>query len=341
MRVAWIVYGSLAQPTGGYIYDRLVIAGLREAGVEVEVVSIEPGDSPSLVHDYVRKTNTELLVGDGLAMRELAPLFECSPVPSVLLIHHLTSWELEIEPSLADRQLEARAIEASDAIVCTSQATRARLKTEFPSRSAEVVVPGADRLPRVARSKHPSDRVRLVVIGSVIPRKRIDWILDALEGTDIELDVIGDFHRDPIHAADVRKRIERLSNVTLCGVLDDASLAKKLSEADALISASSLEGYGMGLAEALHAGVPLIAHRSAALPELIGDESVALLFDDRTDLEHALRRFARDEALRARMQSRARSRSLPSWRSTISSFHAVLRGVSETRARARSSGRER
>src|SRR5262245_26045360 len=98
MRVAWIVYGSLAEPTGGYIYDRLVVEGLREAGVEVEVVSIEPGDAASLVHDRVRKTNPELLVGDGLAMHELAPLFERSTTPSVLLIHHLTSWELEIEP---------------------------------------------------------------------------------------------------------------------------------------------------------------------------------------------------------------------------------------------------
>ena len=38
VRIAWIVYGDLDQPTGGYVYDRLVVEGLRAGGDEVEVV---------------------------------------------------------------------------------------------------------------------------------------------------------------------------------------------------------------------------------------------------------------------------------------------------------------
>jgi len=38
LRVAWVVYGSLDQVSGGYIYDRLVIEHLRMLGDSVTVV---------------------------------------------------------------------------------------------------------------------------------------------------------------------------------------------------------------------------------------------------------------------------------------------------------------
>jgi len=42
MRLAWVLDGDLAQRTGGTIYDREVVDGLRRAGDEVRVVSL-PG----------------------------------------------------------------------------------------------------------------------------------------------------------------------------------------------------------------------------------------------------------------------------------------------------------
>ena len=47
MKIAWVLYGSLEQRTGGTIYDAEVVRGLRRAGDEVQVVSIEPGGAPA------------------------------------------------------------------------------------------------------------------------------------------------------------------------------------------------------------------------------------------------------------------------------------------------------
>ena len=38
MRIAWLIYGKLAQLTGGYLYDARIIDGMRAAGDEVVVV---------------------------------------------------------------------------------------------------------------------------------------------------------------------------------------------------------------------------------------------------------------------------------------------------------------
>jgi hypothetical protein len=41
--VTFAVPGSLDQPTGGYKYDRRVIAGLRRRGCEVDVIDLGDG----------------------------------------------------------------------------------------------------------------------------------------------------------------------------------------------------------------------------------------------------------------------------------------------------------
>ena len=43
MRIAWVLYGSLEQRTGGTIYDAEVVHGLERAGDEVELVSLDEG----------------------------------------------------------------------------------------------------------------------------------------------------------------------------------------------------------------------------------------------------------------------------------------------------------
>ena len=70
VRIAWIVYGSLEQVSGGYIYDRLVVEQLRALGDSVTVVSLTPGQTelPDL------RAGFDVLVGDELCFRELVPL---------------------------------------------------------------------------------------------------------------------------------------------------------------------------------------------------------------------------------------------------------------------------
>jgi 6-pyruvoyltetrahydropterin/6-carboxytetrahydropterin synthase len=131
MRVAWIVYGDLAQPTGGYVYDRLMVDGLRLRGDEVEVVGLVENAREDGTMGRLGDAGFHAIVGDALCARELGHAFEQvgRGTVRVLLVHHLTSWEVECADRDALRAMEARAVAASDHLVVTSDTSAARLAT--------------------------------------------------------------------------------------------------------------------------------------------------------------------------------------------------------------------
>lgn len=212
MRIAWVLYGSLEQRTGGTIYDAEVVAGLRRAGDDVHVLSLDAGEPegprgfavtlpPLAKVATVAKTGLALarrveaiapnvVVGDELCFAELAVAFRmlgrrgrpATAPKRVLLVHHLTAWETELAPlrRRVVRAGERLAIEASDWLVTTSQTTRERLVREEVRERIEVVRPGADRLTRLSDGVElgvgpgaSPDAVRFVFVGAVVPRKRV------------------------------------------------------------------------------------------------------------------------------------------------------------------------
>jgi glycosyltransferase involved in cell wall biosynthesis len=91
---------------------------------------------------------------------------------------------------------------------------------------------------------------------------------------------------------------------------------------------SALEGYGIVLGEALHAGVPLIAARVGAAEDLIERTQAGLCFlpGDARALAGVLGEFVSHPALRAKLRAQASSAAatLPTWRETVSRFRSTL-----------------
>jgi len=334
MRIAWIVYGALEQPTGGYIYDAAIVSRLRAAGDWLEILSIAAGSDPAQLARTLMDARCDAIVGDALAARELGGAFpRCDErAARVLLVHHPTSWECEVSNAQALREDEARAIAASDHLVATSAWTAGRVASEF-GRTPDVVTPGSDRLERLGRLRGADERVVLAFVGGVIPRKRLALLLEAMDqaSPNLELRVIGDLTRDPAYAASIRDSLERRhglrNRVALLGLADNHTLAREFALADALVLPSSLEGYGMVLSEALHAGVPVIATRRGPIAEVVGPGECALLFDgDANALAVELTRFGSEPVLRERMRlaAEARALALPTWDHAAASFRNVL-----------------
>lgn len=335
LRVAWVIYGSLDQVSGGYIYDRLVVEQLRELGDAVTVVSLTPnsGALPAL-----RGDDYDVVVGDELCFRELGPLFRGAPagLRRVLLIHHLTAWEhapsLERDALLA---LERVAIDAADGYVATSRVTAERLQREGLRGEVIVAEPGADRFERPAYPglEPTNPRLRLLFVGNIMPRKRVLELAQAftrLSLANSELYLVG-AELEPDYARDVRAVIARArveSRVRWLGSLDGAGVAEQLSFADVLVLPSALEGYGMVLSEALWAGVPIIAARVGAAEELVSRSGAGLLFEpnDLFGLSTTLERFVADRELRAELRRAAAQSAehLPRWRDTALSVRATL-----------------
>lgn len=334
MRVAWVVYGSLEQVSGGYIYDRLVVERLRALGDTVTVVSLDPNG----VVPVLRGDDYDVLVGDELCFRELVPLFRSAArgLRRVLLIHHLTAWEhapgARHDELLA---LERAAIEAADACIATSRLTAARLAREHLTSNATVAEPGADRFERPvnAGGTRHDEPLRMLFVGNIFPRKRVFELAEAfaaLEDERAELVLVG-AELEPSYARDVRATIARAgatNRVHWFGSLDAAGVAEQLSLATVLVLPSALEGYGIVLGEALWAGVPIIAARVGAAEELVRRTSAGLLYepDDASGLRAALGRFAGDGELRARLRRAASvaAEKLPRWRDTALAVRATL-----------------
>ena len=335
LRVLWVVYGSLDQVSGGYIYDRLVVEHLRALGDDVTIVSLEPNAESLPTLD---SGNYDVLVGDELCFRELGPLFRAAPrgLKRVLLIHHLTAWEHEPGATRDELlALEKSAIDAADACIVTSRITADRLESERLTRRALVAEPGADRFERPpSAGQEPSGaRLRLLFVGNILPRKRVLELARAfaeLSSEQAELVLVG-AELSPSYARDVRAviaRAEVTERVRWLGSLDSAGVAEQLALAEALVLPSALEGYGMVLSEALWSAVPIIAARVGAAEELVNRTSAGILYepDDVSGLGAALASFVGDSELRARLRLAAwqSAEQLPRWRDTALAVRATL-----------------
>lgn len=341
MRIAWIVYGALDQTTGGYIYDRLVVERLRARGDAVEVVSLDPAPRSRALAGLalarrLARIDPAVVVGDELCFPELGPAFAVLPrrIARALLVHHLSAWELPPGARRAALSLaEAAVIRLCDAHLATSATTAARLRRELGLARVDVATPGADRLPLLPRARRDGGPLRLLFVGSFIPRKRLLELLAAFErvgSAHATLVLIGDAARDPAYAGQVRRAIAGSAflraRVSAPGVLGDEALAAELAAADALVLPSSLEGYGMVLTEAVRAGVPVLAARAGAIAEAVHDGAEALLWDDVEGPAPALARFLEDGALRASMSRAAavRAATLPTWDGAAAAVRAAL-----------------
>jgi glycosyltransferase involved in cell wall biosynthesis len=113
-------------------------------------------------------------------------------------------------------------------------------------------------------------------------------------------------------------RLERLSRdlglggrVEFLGHVDFARLAGEYRRADVFCLPSRQEGFGIVFLEAMAAGLPIVAARAAAVPEVVSDgESGILVGPDRPDdLAAALDRLLSDPAERLRMGEAGRRRA--------------------------------
>jgi len=121
------------------------------------------------------------------------------------------------------------------------------------------------------------------------------------------------------------------SHVHYLGPVGDDELRGLYGGAAAFIFLSLHEGFGIPCLEALKCGVPLIAARSGAVPEIVGD--AALLVDNPTDayaVADAIRRVLEDTTLRRTMVEIGQARAAQfSWSRSANQVVALYRALLE------------
>jgi glycosyltransferase involved in cell wall biosynthesis len=158
----------------------------------------------------------------------------------------------------------------------------------------------------------PHDGTVLVAVGRLTPQKAFDVLLDALAElpAEVRLVLVGDGEE---HAA-LRAQATTLrvsERVTITGWTDRVS--GYLAQADIFVLPSRSEGFPLAIAEAMLAGLPVVATAVGSVPEAVVDGETGLLVgkDDRAALAAALRKLVDDAALRRRMGQRGRVVAAP------------------------------
>jgi glycosyltransferase involved in cell wall biosynthesis len=96
--------------------------------------------------------------------------------------------------------------------------------------------------------------------------------------------------------------------VRLTGEVSDAALAAYFGVADAYLSLSLHEGFGVPLVEAMAAGVPVVARAAGAVAGTVGEGALLLAGGDPSYVAAALHRVVSDGDLRRRLMAAGRER---------------------------------
>jgi glycosyltransferase involved in cell wall biosynthesis len=339
-RFVFAVPGDLATPTGGYAYDRRVVAELMHLGWDVQVADIG-GDFPRPSSAALGRAATRLLavpkgtpiVVDGLAfgvLPELAAELHREH-PLIALVHHALALETGISPdeAAAFHRSERAALAHTDQVIATSPSTARCLAADYGVAAERLTVAPPGSEPRARAPRRTGATVALLAVGSLVRRKGYDVLVAALARlADLpwRLTIAGDPTRSPATAAALDADIRRIGlagRITLAGAVSDSELEALHTQTDLFVLASRFEGYGMAFASALAHGLPVIGTTAGAIPETVPAGAGVLVPPDDVDaLAAALRRLIADSAERERLAAAARAAAarLPTWRQSAELF---------------------
>ncbi len=303
MRIGFVIYGSLETRSGGYLYDRKLVAHLRGQGDEVVIFS-QPWRNyarhllqnfDSAFFDDLARSPLDVLIQDELNHPSLfwfnPRLKQRISYPIVSLVHHLRSDEAHSRLSTSlYRRVERHYLRSVDGFICNSEATLASVQKlagmEKPAVVAhpgrEPIAPDLTGIDILARAQDAGP-LRLLFVGNLIPRKGLHTLLDALARLPAEaarLTVVGDDAADAVYSHRVRDQARRLgldARIDWLGPVDDAVLRQAYATHHVLVVPSQHEGFGIVYLEAMAYGLIAVGTEAGGAGEIIRPGETGLL----------------------------------------------------------------
>jgi glycosyltransferase involved in cell wall biosynthesis len=214
--------------------------------------------------------------------------------PSVVTIHDLNFRACGRQMPLTRRWTLAAFVRwsalHSQRVIAVSEFSRQQLLKAYHLSPNHVAMIHLAPLSRPSRMEDaPRELARLgicepyvLAFGNPFPHKNIRRLLEAfalcghVRHTHHKLVIVGRAPQDDSWQQAARQ-LGIQHRVVLTGALTDEALASVLSGAQALVSPSLYEGFGLPILEAMAAGVPVACSDRGSMPEIAGSSS--LLFD--------------------------------------------------------------
>jgi len=168
-------------------------------------------------------------------------------------------------------------------------------------------------------------------VGCIEPRKNIRGLIAAYKTLpeavqrEVPLVIAGPFGWE----SDAVRPLLASQNVLYLGYVPEVRLPALFRGATALVYPSYYEGFGLPVAQAMAAGIPVITSTSSSLPEVVGDAGLTVNPDSTADLAGALQRVLTSTAVARDLGCRGRARAQAyRWEAaaiaSLDFFHDVL-----------------
>ncbi|KRW94108.1 glycosyltransferase [Paracoccus sp. MKU1] len=336
---AFAIPGDIATLTGGYIYERRLLEGLRALGHDMRHLQLPasfPDPTPAEMAAAIAALAAEdrPLIIDGLVFGavDTAGLARIR-APVLAMIHHPLAMETGLDPARRAHlyRTERDNLQLARHVLVPSRHARAMLTDRYgvPADRITIARPGVEpaRLP-----PSPASPPLILSVGILHPRKGHDLLLTALaELADLDWQaVIVGNPWDRTHAAALARQLAEspvANRVTLAGRVDAERLEQLYAAASIFALATRYEGHGLVFDEALVHGLPIASCATGAVSDTVPAAAGLLVPpDDPPAFAAALRRLLGDAALRTRMRDAARQAGdvLPGWSETAAVASRVL-----------------
>jgi len=334
--------------SGGETYERELLARLGRAGVDVELILARGKPHPEgvphwTVHRFPIRRGLRWWVAPFVVPSAIKRVWDERPFdllrahslryigPSALIARRRFNFNIPVvshhhhlDPSPLNRLIEKRVVEASDRVVVGSEFGRRQLASELGVRTdhVSVVYYGVD--PAFVPGPPPSellDRYHLrghpvaLFLGGLKPRKNLRLLLDiwapvAARVPEARLVIAGG---GPLRA-DLERHVRQLGlegRVVFTGYVPEAEKAAHFRLADVFLFPSAMEGFGFSVAEAMSAGVPVVASDRGSIPELVAEGQSGFVCDPSVPdrFVERLLLLLGDAALREKFGAAARERA--------------------------------
>ena len=364
MRIALLNWRDLTHPEGGGAerYAQTVSAGLARLGHDVTLFcAAHPGAAPvelldgyrivrrggrttvypAAVRALLRSARAhgpyDVVVDTQNGLPFWTPLATRAPVVSLVHHVHREQWPVVFGPVMArlgwalESRISPRVYRGRPYVTVSGRSRDELVGLGVRADDVHVIHNGTDR--PMALGVPRAQRPTIVVLGRLVPHKRVELAIDVLRGVlrdmpDAELRIVGDgWWRDRV---EVHAQEAGLAHaVRFLGYVDEVTKHRELSRAWVALAPSAKEGWGLNVVEAASHGVPTIAHHGAGgLSESVVDGSTGVLVHDVDEMTRETVRLLTDHRVRGALGERAREHAAAhTWDAAVGAWERLLERV--------------
>lgn len=165
----------------------------------------------------------------------------------------------------------------------------------------------------------------IFTIGGSEPRKNVKTVIEAYQLLPVELQKQYKLVIAGGHWHDLRLDYEKNSNIVEVGYIADEELVSLYANSSVFVFASTYEGFGFTILEAMLAETPVISARGSSLDEVAGNASLSFKATDANEVAQLLYRVLTGSSLQRELIEKGRTQAKKfSWESSAKQLYELL-----------------